>query len=65
MKNTLSASLAEAGKVALADVGVDLTFDLLNPRVLDWLSVNALQHATQVNDTIKDNLVIRKDYGRR
>jgi HK97 family phage portal protein len=58
-RGALEASLTEAGKSALRQLDLDVTFDLLNPNVLDWLSSNALRHATSISDTIKDQVAIR------
>jgi hypothetical protein len=39
------------------DLGI--AFDQLNPNVMDWLNTNALQHATSVTGTVKEELIIR------
>ena len=58
-EDALKTSLEFGGKKALQQLGVDQTFDLLNPRVLDWLNTNALQHARSISDTTKDQVTLR------
>lgn len=58
-EETLKETIIYSGKQALRQVGVDISFDLLNPRVLDWLGKNALAHATSINGTIKDDMAIK------
>jgi HK97 family phage portal protein len=58
-EKTMSESLLEAGKFAVAQVGADVTFDLLNPRVLNWLNENALTHAKSINNTVRDEVTLR------
>lgn len=57
-RDTMFDTLAEGGRTAVAQIGGGITFDLLNPRVLDWLDENALQHAKSVNATIKDEVTL-------
>ncbi len=42
-----------AGNVALAEVGVTVAFDILNPRVVDWLKEHAAEAVTGIGDTTK------------
>jgi HK97 family phage portal protein len=58
-KEILSNSIDYAGKEAISQVDVNIDFDLENPRTQDWLSDNALKHATSIADTIKDALALR------
>lgn len=57
--DALRTSLNYAGKQAVAQVGVAITFDLLNDRVVSWLRENALQHATSVIGSVKDEIAQR------
>ncbi len=45
-----------AGNVALAEVGVTVAFDVLNPRVVDWLKEHAAEAVTGIGDTTKTAL---------
>lgn len=56
VKETLETSFIFGGKQALSQVGVNIGFDLSNPRAKDWLEKNALEHATSINDTVKDQV---------
>ena len=51
--------IAEAGIQALVQVGIDQTFDLKNPRAVDWMALHALENATSVIDTIKREVKVR------
>jgi HK97 family phage portal protein len=48
-----------AGKVALASVDVNMNFDLKHPRAIEWARVHALEHATSVVGTIKEQVRTR------
>mgnify|MGYP005854342411 CR=1 FL=1 len=52
----LRSSVTYAGKEAIRQTGVSISFDMANPRVVTWLEVHALQSATEVNDTMKDEV---------
>ncbi len=58
-RDTLEASLTEAGKQAIASLDLTIDFDLLNPNVLDWLNTNALRHARSVSDTVREEITLR------
>jgi len=45
-----------AGNVALAELGVSVAFDVLNPRVVDWLKEHAAEAVTGIGDTTKKAL---------
>jgi len=45
-----------AGNVALAELGVSVAFDVLNPRVVDWLKEHAAEAVTSIGDTTKKAL---------
>lgn len=48
-----------SGKEALAEVGVDIGFDVDNPAAIDYLNNHALEMATQVGETIKEDLTLQ------
>lgn len=52
--DSLEATLFYAGKQALAQLNLDQTFDLENPRAVNWLKENALKHAKTISGTMKD-----------
>lgn len=55
-RDALEASYAEAGKQAITQLDIDLTFDLEHARAISWLETNALNHATAIADTIRDEV---------
>jgi HK97 family phage portal protein len=55
-RQALTSSLSEAGKRALAELDLEQTFDQNDQRVVSWLETNALQHATSIADTIKEEV---------
>jgi SPP1 gp7 family putative phage head morphogenesis protein len=63
----LTNSLVHSGKSVLERLGVNVNFDLKNPRVVDWLSKNALAHAKSIADTnkqaVRDLIVSGVDSG--
>jgi HK97 family phage portal protein len=56
INDTLKASLAHSGKAALAQLGLEMSFDLENPRVIAWLQDNVVRHARSVANTVKDEV---------
>ena len=42
-----------AGNVALAELGISVAFDVLNPRVVDWLKKHAAEAVTGIGDTTR------------
>lgn len=52
--DTLETSLKRAGKTSLARVGAGVTFDLNNPRVIEFLRQHALDSATSISGSLKD-----------
>ncbi len=57
--DALRTSLTYAGKEVIARIGIETPFDLTNPRVLDWLSSHALEHARSVTGSIKEEVALR------
>jgi HK97 family phage portal protein len=55
-KEKQSQVLADSGKVALAQVGVDAAFDLANPRAVAWVTNNALANSTSYSDTMREDI---------
>lgn len=45
-----------AGNIALAELEVGVAFDVLNPRVVDWLKEHAAEAVTGIGDTTKEAL---------
>jgi HK97 family phage portal protein len=64
----LTNSLAYSGKSVLERLGVNISFDLKNPRVIDWLSKHALDHAKSIAETnkqeVRDLIVTGVDQGK-
>jgi HK97 family phage portal protein len=58
-RETLEASLAEAGKTAVAQLDTDISFDLKHARAISWLETNALRHATSIADTVRGEITRR------
>jgi SPP1 gp7 family putative phage head morphogenesis protein len=58
-RDALQESIDFGGRTALAQMDVGISFDQLDPNVMDWLNANALQHATSVTDTVKEELIVR------
>ncbi len=59
VEDALKISLAYAGKEVVQRVGAEIAFDLQNPRVLDWLSTHALDHAKSVTGSVKEEVALR------
>lgn len=59
VNETLKTSLSYSGRQAIEQIGIDITFDLLNPRVMDWLNSHALEHAVSINSSIRDEVATR------
>ncbi len=53
---TLMAVFNRSGKEAVAQVGVDILFDLKNERAVSWLKENSLRHATQIAESLKSDI---------
>lgn len=58
-KETLETSYIRAGKLALANLEIDLPFDVTHERAVAWLRENALSQAKLVVGTLKDEMRIR------
>lgn len=54
--DTLTAVALYAGKEAMSQVKPDDTFNLQNPRVVNWLKEHALADATSIIETAKDEV---------
>ncbi len=59
VNDALQNSLAYSGRQVIEQIGIDITFDLLNPRVMDWLNAHALEHAKSINSSIRDEVATR------
>lgn len=59
VNDALQNSLAYSGRQAIEQIGIDITFDLLNPRVMDWLNTHALEHAKSINTSVRDEVATR------
>jgi HK97 family phage portal protein len=62
-RDTLTASYDEAGRQAVAQLDIDLTFDLRHARAISWLETNALNHATSIADTVRSEITHRIIHG--
>ena len=51
VKPILSAAVSASGAAALADAGIGIAFDVLEPAVLEFLQARAQRFAEQVNET--------------
>lgn len=49
-------ALEVAGNIALTELEVTVAFDVLNPRVVDWLREHAAEAVTGIGDTTKEAL---------
>ena len=54
--DTLTDGMTNAGQRTIDQIGVSVTFDQEDPRVRAWLDKNALEHATSIVDTMKEDL---------
>ena len=54
--DTLSDGMSYAGQRTIDQIGVSVSFDQEDPRVRAWLDKNALEHATSIVDTMKEDL---------
>lgn len=61
--DTLKTSLEKGGREALQRLDIATPFDLDNPRAQDWLEENGLKNATQIADTLKDEITLRIKQG--
>jgi len=55
-KDGMSKVMEQSGKDAIADTGVDTSFDLQNPRALDYLNEHALENSNSYSDTMKEDI---------
>ena len=62
-KEGLTKVMQQSGKDAVAEVGVDVNFDLQNPRALNWLNDHALEDTNSYSSTIKDDIALRIQEG--
>ena len=62
-KDGMTTVMEQSGKDALAEVGVDMTFDLQNPRALDYLNQHAMENATSYTDTMKEDIALEVQQG--
>lgn len=58
-KETLETSYIRAGKLALANLEIDLPFDVTHERAVSWLQENALSQAKLVVGTLRDEMRVR------
>lgn len=59
----MKAILEKSGKEAMAQVNVDASFDLENPRAVDWLNTHAMEDSTSYSDTIKEEISLQVQQG--
>jgi hypothetical protein len=62
-RETLTLSLVEAGKQAIAQLDTDITFDQKHARAISWLETNALKHATSIADSVRSETTGRIIHG--
>ena len=55
-KEHMSSIMADSGAVAIAETGVDVSFDLENPRAVKWVKDHALEDSTSYSDTMKSDI---------
>lgn len=56
MRDTLRTSLRRAGTSALVRVGVEISFDLDNPRAVSFLEEHALEEATGISQRLRSEI---------
>lgn len=54
--DTVKASILTAGREIVTQVSASVAFDLLNPRVVTWMRDHAVENATLINNTVKDEV---------
>ena len=55
--------MEQSGKDAIAETGVDATFDLQNPRAMDFLNEHALENTNSYSDTMKEDIALEVQQG--
>ncbi len=55
-KEGMQRIMQQSGTDALAEVDVDQTFDLQNPRAMDWLNTNSMSNSKSYSDTMKEQI---------
>lgn len=62
-KDGMGKVMEQSGKDTIAETGVDGTFDLQNPRALDFLNKHALENTNSYSDTMKEDLALEVQQG--
>ncbi len=62
-KEGMSTIMEQAGKDAIAETGIDATFDLQNPRALDFLNKHALENTNSYSDSMKEDIALEVQQG--
>ncbi|HWY79521.1 MAG TPA: phage portal protein [Candidatus Sulfotelmatobacter sp.] len=62
-KEGMGTVMEQSGKDAIAETGVDATFDLQNPRAMDYLNEHALENTNSYSDTMKEDIALEVQQG--